>query len=167
MFQRNLIHLKIRLHHYWNASIGGLAPLVPCRGGCPAASRNEICGGGWESGRPLQMNFQRPVGSRGAFTDKFTPKFKLCLWLHCAHIFLYFIQNKKYIIVNMSSNLIYIYTHMFKCWTWGWQSRTTTIVHLLPTLLPLIPGAGTTMGFIPGIKVIILVPTGATSRAFI
>ena len=33
--------------------------------------------------------------------------------------------------------------------------------------LPLIPGAGTTMGFIPGIKVIILVPTGATSRAFI
>jgi len=50
MFQRNLIHLKIKLHHYWNASIGVWLLL------CLAEVAVQ---------QPLKMGFVEAAGSQG------------------------------------------------------------------------------------------------------
>jgi len=88
---------------------------VPYRGGCPTASRNGICGGGWESGRSPQMIFQRRVGSRGAFTDKCTAKIQT-MFVTTVHIYIFIFYTKQKIyhckyVVKLN---IHIHTHVQK-----------------------------------------------------
>ena len=92
------------------------------------------------------MNFQRRVGSRCTFTDKITAKIQT-MFVTTVHtyIFIFYTKQKIYHCKYVVKLNIHIHTHVQML-----DLGLTIANHLLPTLLPLILGAGTTnngMGF--------------------